>query len=343
MDHVAIDLGGRESQICRRGTDGQVIEEPRVKTMQLRGYLEKIPHSRVIVETCAEAFKIADAALELGHEVRIVPATLAPSLGVGARRLKTDRRDARALSEASCRMDLPSVHIPSRLSRERHNVVGMREVLVSSRKALANCVTGYLRGQALSFTVRARPKYIAKAVRTAYDRDAKSVPAFVERQLRAIDALSSEIDQADDELEATAKSEPQCRRLMTTPGVGPITAVCFLSTIDDVSRFSVSRHVGSYVGITPGESSSSDTIHRLRITKAGPSRLRWLLVQAAWSARFHYKDDPLVQWANQIALRRGTFIATVALARKLSVVMHAMLRDNTDYVPRHRKVPAMTN
>src|SRR5690349_20851679 len=133
MEHVAIDLGGRKSQICVRGSDGSVVEERRWDTGELKEYLAKRPRSRVIVETCAEAFRVADAALALGHEVRVVPATLVRTLGVGARRTKTDRRDAQTLSEVSCRIDLPSVPIPSVTSRERKTESGMREVLLGSR------------------------------------------------------------------------------------------------------------------------------------------------------------------------------------------------------------------
>jgi predicted NBD/HSP70 family sugar kinase len=69
MDHVAIDLGGRESQICRRGSDGKIIEERRCRTNKLDDYLGTLSKSRIIVETCAESFKVADAARALGHEV----------------------------------------------------------------------------------------------------------------------------------------------------------------------------------------------------------------------------------------------------------------------------------
>jgi hypothetical protein len=96
MDHIAVDLGERESQICVRSSDGTVLEERRCQTSLLGAYLSGRPKSRVVVETCSEAFGVADAALEVGHEVRVVPATLVRSLGVGARRTKTDRRDARA-------------------------------------------------------------------------------------------------------------------------------------------------------------------------------------------------------------------------------------------------------
>ena len=98
MEHLAIDLGKRESQICLRDERGGILKESRVDTCELGEALRKQSKpTRVIVETCAEAFSVADEALEMGHEVRVVPATLSKALGVGERGIKTDRRDARAL------------------------------------------------------------------------------------------------------------------------------------------------------------------------------------------------------------------------------------------------------
>jgi len=111
MENIGIDLGGRESQICVRANDGGILEELRLATTSLDGWLLGRQKARVVMETCAEAFAIATAAKHHGHEVRVVPSTLVRSLGVGARRIKTDVRDARVLSEASCRMDLPAVHV----------------------------------------------------------------------------------------------------------------------------------------------------------------------------------------------------------------------------------------
>ena len=142
MDHVAIDLGAKKSQICVRGADGQILEEKRWPTKDLDTYLAGRPTSRVIVETCSEAFAVADAATRMGHEVRVVSATLVRSLGVGARRTKTDRRDAQILSEVSCRIDLPSVHVPSRQARERKTLCGMRNALVGTRTKLINSMRG---------------------------------------------------------------------------------------------------------------------------------------------------------------------------------------------------------
>jgi transposase len=162
MEHCAIDLGGRKSRVCI--SDGAIVQESFQDTLDLKEFLRLIPKSRVIVKTCAESFAVADAAREAGHEIRIVPATLVKTLGVGARKTKTDRRDAQVLSEVSCRIDLPSVHLPSHSSREVKSICGLRDGWVSSRTQLINNVRGWLRGQgrrirsgsSSSFTARVR-------------------------------------------------------------------------------------------------------------------------------------------------------------------------------------------
>ena len=113
MNHVAIDLGGKESQICIRHPDGAIVEERKVPTRKLTELVSTWPASRVVMETSAEAFRIADAALAAGHQVRVVPGTLVRLLGVGDRGVKNDKRDAQQLSKASWQTDVPSVHIPS--------------------------------------------------------------------------------------------------------------------------------------------------------------------------------------------------------------------------------------
>ena len=121
---------------------------------------------------------------------------------------------------------------------------------------------------------------------------------------------------------------------MTVPGIGPVTAVLFVAALDQVGRFSSAHQVESYLGLVPGESSSSERQHRLGITKAGPSALRRTLVQAAWSMRSRCKKPdaiPLQLWAHRVELRRGKQIATVATARKLAGIMYAIWRDGTVY------------
>jgi transposase len=330
MDHLAIDLGGRESQICVRGSDGRILEERRWPTRRLGAYLAGRPTSRVIVETCAEAFGVAEAAVAAGHEVRIVPARLVRTLGVGARRLKTDRRDAQVLSEVSCRIDLPSVHLPSPRARQHKTLCGMRDALVRARTQLINTVRGWLRGEGRRLRSGAVESFPARVQALAAE---SPLPAAVTRQIEAIAQLTAQIAAADRELAQAARTDPVTRRLMTVPGVGPTTAVRFVAAVDDVTRFASAHALESYLGLTPGEDSSSDRHRRTGITKAGASALRWCLVQAAWAAQRTRRRTPLQAWAETIAQRRGARIATVALARKLAGILYALWRDDTTYVP----------
>jgi transposase len=339
MQHVAIDLGGKESQLCVRASDGQILLEQKVATRTLETFLKRQPHSRVVLETCAEAFHVADLALSHAHEVRVVPATLVRSLGVGARGIKTDRRDAQVLSEVSCRIDLPSVHVPSDIARQRRTLCGMRAALVDSRTALTNTVRGWARTQLLKLppTTTARfPRRVRQAALARPD----GLPESVERLLKVLDSLNEQIVKADQELLALAESDPICKRLMSVPGVGPVTSVRFVAAIDDAVRFATAHAVESYLGLTPGENSSSERKQRTGITKAGPAAVRSALVQAAWSLRRTRPKDPIAVWANGIEQRRGKFIATVAVARKLAGILFAIWRDGSEYSPLHGAKPS---
>lgn len=327
MEHLAIDLGGRESQICVRASDGTIVHETRVRTQDIAKYLERRPPSRVIVETCAESFLVADTALALGHQVRVVPATLVQALGIGSRRTKNDQRDSRLLSEASSRLDLPSVHIPSTRSRERKTMLSMRDSLVASRTMMVNAVRGWMRTQGVRCATggtESFPTRLRKAIET-------SLPAPIERVLTTIEDLSEQIRDADREMAREAKEDATCPRLMSVPGVGPATSVAFVSVIDVIERFDNAHKLESYLGLVPGENSSSERKQRLSITKAGSSRVRWLLVQAAWTARRTAPTHPMVLWSLEVEKRRGKRMAIVALARKMAGILFALWRDGTLY------------
>lgn len=327
MDHVAIDWGAKESQICVRSPDETILETRRVRTAQLGEYLARRPPSRVILETCTQAFSIADQARSLGHEVRVVPATLAPALGVGARRTKTDRRDAEALSSASCRIDLPSVHIPSAESRARKQLLASRDALVRTRTLLINSVRAYLRSDGRS--LRATPCTLAGRLRAS----GWPLPVHVESLLVMLDAVNAELKRLTREVVELAHHDAVCIRLMTVPGVGPITALRFRAVLDDVSRFCSAHQVESYLGLVPGQRSSSQSVHRLGITKAGSGPLRACLIQAAWCARRCRVIPPMVAWSLEVEKRRGKFVAVVALARKIAGVLFALWRDGTEFDP----------
>jgi transposase len=264
--------------------------------------------------------------------VRVVAATLVRALGVGARGIKTDLRDARTLSEVSTRIDLPSVHIPSHVARERKSLCGMRDALVSSRTQQINTVRGWLRGQMLRMATGTAETFPARARKALGER---AVASYVARQLISIEQLTAHILEADQELLAIAKKDPTCPRLMSVPGVGPVTALRFTAALDDIGRFSSVAQVQSYLGLTPGENSSSDRTRRTGITKAGPAALRACLVQAAWAARRTRGEHPMLAWVLEVEKRRGKWIAVVALARKLAAILYAIWRDGTFYDSKH--------
>lgn len=341
MNHVAIDLGGRESQFCIRTPAGDIVDEGKVLTHRLRRFFEKLAPAVVILETCAEAFSIAEQAQRFEHDVRVVPATLAPSLGVGARRTKTDRRDGRALSLASCRMELPSVHVRSPRSRSDTSAYRACEALVESRTKLINTVRGWMRTELLTVRSGSTTTFPARVRQMAQGKKIE-LPSHVERVLVACEAITEQIKEAERELAEVASKDEVCSRLMTVPGVGPKTAVRFRAAIDDVSRFESAHAVEAYFGLTPGERSSSTTKRRLGITKAGPADVRKLLSQCAWAYWRTKRDEPMARWADGIGERRGRAIASVALARKLAGILYAIWRDGTKYesgraaVPSHR-------
>jgi transposase len=330
MKHVAIDLGSRESQLCVREADGTIVEEGKVSTRSLLERVASWEPRRVILETSSEAFRIADAARSANHDVRVVPATLVKTLGVGARGIKTDRRDARALSEVSRRVDLPSVHVPSATSRMLKSACGSREELVETRTKLINNTRGWLRSQLWRLPRGSTVSFPAR-VRQLATQLATTIPEHIERNLHVIDVVTTQIKAADKQLRQVASEDPICRLLTTVPGVGPVTAVRFRAALDDVHRFSSSHGVQSYLGLTPGERSSSDSQRRTGITKAGAPATRRMLIQSAWAARRRYPHEPMVQWAEKIAERRGKFIAVVALARKLAGILFAVWRDGVPY------------
>lgn len=334
MEHIAIDLGSRESQVCIRQQTGELVTERKVRTRDLGRVLARRPAGRVVVETSSEAFAVAEVAREHGHEVRVVPATLVRSLGVGARGVKTDERDARALSDASCRLgdSLPSVHVPSLVSRDRKALCTARETLVGARTALINAVRSYGRTRMVQIRSGASPTFAGRA-RKALLQQAEGIPQSIERLLVGIECLNEQIALSDQELASVATGDETCQRLMTMPGVGPVTALRFASALDQSERFDRAAQVASYLGLTPGESSSGLKTQRTGITKAGAPHVRWTLVQAAWSLRRCRRGDPIVRWAMEIEKRRGRTIAVVALARKMATVLYAMWRDGTNYDP----------
>lgn len=331
MEHVGVDLAKNKSQVCVLTEGGELIERRIATTReQFTKLLGGRPRARVLMESSTESEWVARHLEALGHEVIVADPNYAPMYAKRTRRLKTDRRDAADLAQA-CR--LGAYRPAHRLSEEQRAVrtgIGVREALVRTRARYVTLIQTLVRGEGLrvrtgtsrGFCERLSEVELPDQLRTA-----------IEPLLVLLRKLNEEIDTADKLLTKASKSDPVLRRLCTVPGVGPLTASTFVATVDDVGRFGQARQVAAYMGLVPSESSSGDKQSRGRITKAGNSRARWLLVEAAWAILRYKKPEtePLRQWAMRIAERRGRRIAAVALARKLARVLFAMWRDGRDY------------
>ena len=333
MDSIGIDVHKNESQICILTEDGEVIET-RIQTRRERfaAELGKRVKARILIEANTEAEWVARCLEALGHEVVIGHPGYAAMYSTRGRHVKTDRRDAEALAHA-CRLgNYRAVHRVSEGQRKVRAELVVREALVRTRSRYISVVRSLLRGDGY----RVKPG----AAKTFDERVAElELSAPIEEVLTPLTSmfskLNEEIEQRDKALAMRAKEDEVVRRLCTVPGVGPVTAVAFKATLDTAQRFGRAHEVESYLGLVPREYSSGDNQRRGSISKAGNSRMRSLLVEAAWGVLRSEKSStaPLRAWAERIAVRRGKCIAAVALARKLAGILFAMWRDGTDFKP----------
>ncbi len=148
--------------------------------------------------------------------------------------------------------------------------------------------------------------------------------------------LNERIELLDRQVTELARKDEVARRLMTTPGVGSVIALSFVATLDGVDRFRGPHQVEAYLGLVPREWSSSEVQRRGHITKAGNTRMRWLLVEAARCV-LRGKKKPesatLREWGDRLVQRRGKSVAAVAMARRIAGILYAMWRDGTVYDP----------
>src|SRR5436190_1231220 len=166
-------------------------------------------------------------------------------------------------------------------------------------------------------------------IRRKVKTDRRDVADTIAPLRRMVETLSDEIDLVDARLQTVAAADPLVTRLRSVPGVGLIVALTFRAVVDDVGRFTSAGQVSAAIGLVPREDSSAERRHRGHITKAGPSELRSLLIQAAWACWRSKGSGTLRAWVERLAARRGRRIAVVALARRLSRILYALWRDQS--------------
>ena len=208
--------------------------------------------------------------------------------------------------------------------------LGLPVICIDARHARAVLKMHLLKNVGL---VIGRAKFNVFAMRAEeLIEDRPELIAVVGPLLKARQAIEQQTDDLDRKVLKLARHDVQVRRFMTVPGIGPITALCFKATVDDPTRFKRSRSVGAYVGLTTRRHASGEIDWTGRISKCGDAMLRSYLFEAAgvlltrmpkWSA--------LKAWGMRLAKRNGLRKATVAVARKLAVILHRMWMDRTEF------------
>jgi len=330
MFYGAIDLHMRYSWIRIIDSDGTVVREQRIPTCRERFVqaFEGVGAMRILLETGTESEWVADVLESAGHAVIVADPNFAPMYGSLRRTIKTDRRDVAALAEANRQGWYRSTHRTSRAQRDVRRILRSRRQLVAMRTQTLSLIRSLLR-QA-GFRAKAKvagglPRYVAQLPLPT------GLAETVAPLCRMIETLNREIAEIETRLRVITAADPVVARLQTVPGVGPIVAMTFRATLDDVTRFARADRVSAAVGLVPREDSSAERRQRGHISKAGPSELRSLLVQAAWCSWHTRSNVALRAWADRIASRRGKRIAVVALARRLSRILFAIWRDGTSY------------
>ena len=252
MEHIGIDLGASRSAICVVSTEGVVLRERTIATNEIERVLSKQPTSRVELESCAESRLIANRVREQGHDVRVVPTVFVRSLGIGTRRIKTDKRDARSLAIASFRLgdELPHIHVRSDEAAALQDLVRARSSLVNQRTMAINFVRAQLRKALLGPGPRRTAKTFCAAVRELIGEDAT---LQVNAHLTTIDVLNEQIEQLEKKMKAVAELSEPATRLRKITGVGPIVSLAFLAGVAEPRRFASGSHLASYIGLSPGE------------------------------------------------------------------------------------------
>jgi len=333
---IGLDLGDRFSCYCVLDEAGEIILEQKLPTTPeaMRRAFEKMPRSRMALETGTHSPWVSRLLKQLGHEVIVAHARNVRLIGDSRR--KDDRIDARTLARLA-RID------PQLLSPVRHRsakaqihltVIRARAGLVSARTALVNTA----RGLAKSYGQRLRKCGTQQVSREMAAGLSAELREALEPLLTEVESLNERIKEYDRRMEQMAKKDyPEVQLLQQVKGVGELIALTYVLTIEDPHRFRKSRDVGCFLGLRPGRRNSGQSEPQMHISKEGDRYLRTLLVQGA-----HYilgpfgEDSDLRRWGLKLAERGGKNAkkrAIIAVARKLAVLLHRLWVSGEVYEP----------
>ena len=328
--YLGVDLHVRTQTVSWCDTADGVIHQRTLDHQQddVRAFYAQFTAPAIVgLESSGYAVWFHHLLAEQGHQVLVGNAFQIRQFA--KRRQKNDRRDAELLLDLLVRGDFPTVHTPPPASRDvlgllryRHRLVRMRTMLRNGLQAVA--LNQQLRLGPRLWTRRGQQQFVALPLVGA---DA------VQRthSLGLLTALAEQTAAIEQELERRAEGDARVLRLRTHPGVGLLTALAVVHTLEPVTRFDRARRIAAYCGLDPKEHSSGDTTRFGHISKQGNRLLRFLLVEAAHRAVQSGQDDDLRRFYFHLVMKKCTAVAVVAVARKLVLRLYRMLRDQIDY------------
>ena len=336
---IGIDLAKRVFQVCVFGERNRVIKNVQVKRGQLRHTLRGYEPTLVVMEACYSANYWGREIAKLGHEVRLVPAQYVKPFVRGN---KNDRNDALAVGEAALRPGLRTLAPKSLWQQDIQLLHRVRERHVKETTAVCNQLRGLMSDYGV-VVPRGKHKLLAALPGILEDADNGLTPVARDNLARLYAELRSGIEAvASDEYQLTQllKDNEAYQRLLTIPGIGPITASAILAILGNATQFKRARELAGWLGLTPRAYASAERCFHTGISKRGNQYLRTLLIHGARACMYRTKarDNPLMQWLDRLTELRGKHKAMVALAHKLARFVWAVLVRGESY-----RTPALAN
>jgi len=336
--YCGVDFHARQQTICCLKTETGVITTHQLKHQDkaaLRAFYGELGEATVVALEASGYSPWFELMLEeLGHEVLLGDA--AEIRRCARRRQKNDRRDAELILDLLIHDEFPRVHRPTPGSREILRMLRYRHQLVRLRTSIKNSLQSLSIQSGLSRQSQLFTRAGLQQLQTV-----SMSPVMQEQRkqwLSLLEPLNQRLKEAEDWLKQQAKGDLRISRLRTHPGLGLLTALGLVHTLEPISRFPNQRKLTAYVGFDPREHSSAEKKRYLGISKAGSRMLRFLMVQAAQTTVKY--DQDLQRFYRRLSQRHGKPKAKVAVARKLLVRSFILLRDQIDYAEFQRRAVA---
>ncbi|HEY2531288.1 MAG TPA: IS110 family transposase [Xanthobacteraceae bacterium] len=336
MNHYAgIDVSLEESSACAIDGSGKIVREGKVPSEPeaLIAWFRSlgVEFARIGLEAGPTSQWLYAGMQQAGLPVELLE-TRHVRNAFKIMPVKTDRKDARGIAELIRLGWFRPVYCKSMEAQETRAMLTARKLVQKQLHETESSIRGILRGFGLKVS-KTTPRLFEGRIRELVAAH-QSLEKIADALLSVRSTLWLEFKGLETRLLAIARSDVRTRLLMTTPGVGVIVALTFASAIDDPSRFKSSKGVGPHFGLTPTRYQSGETDYSGRISKKGDGSVRTVLYEAAHT--IIYKPlkgcTALKSWAMRLAKRAGRKKATVALARKLAIIMHRMLADGMPFV-----------